>query len=195
MQKRSCQCKIKCLHPNHPLTSAALASELNKFLLDTREIKTEIKCHLLRFKSFPGLNSSPCSNKVNPHATAYWTYQITRSTAFQITISHQLPAALPNTNTYNLSFRNAIQQWVQQYFCAFFLHTAPPFPQFCTLWASFALPNKKQNFNYLASGRLRPCSSLHRVLHMWYYRLTYRVIYCFRKQRWLLWNTTQDELY
>lgn len=87
IQKRSCLGKIKYLHPNHPLTLAALASELVKSLLDRRKVKTN-QTHLPRFKSFPGLNSSPCSNEMNPHATTYWTYQITRSTAFQITISH-----------------------------------------------------------------------------------------------------------
>lgn len=53
----------------------------------------------------------------------------------------------------------------------FLLHTAPPFSQFCMLWASLASPNKKRNFNYLSSGRLWLCSSLHRILHIWYLAL------------------------
>lgn len=44
MQKRLCLDTIKFLHPDHRLMLTALATELVKFLLDTREVNMEIKC-------------------------------------------------------------------------------------------------------------------------------------------------------
>lgn len=167
-KKKSCPGKNKYLHPNHSLTLAALASELVKSSRDTREIKNRNQPHLPRSKSFPGLNSSPHSN--GSESTCYCPLNISDNQEHSIS-DHCFPLTASGTTEYKyiqLILQECYSATSATVFLCFFL---PPFPQFYMLWDSFASPNKKQNFNYLSSGRLWPCSSLHRTLQIWHLAL------------------------